>query len=340
MSGHPGRGRRTAAVVAALAVMLVAGVLLDLKWATFDITLSDLIDVAMGKGTWAASILVDDNAKRVVLGGFVGAGLAVCGCAMQAVFRNPMASPYLLGLSSGASLGAAAGLLFSIPLIPAAVATPALAFVTCFLTMLLVWGVSRIGGTTRTETLLLTGIAVSSMMSAVVSFLTFIAGEKTEDIVFWSMGSLSRAEWNEIAVVIPLIVIGVLLILSYGKTLNAMMLGDAHAMDLGIEAGKTRFRILLASTLVTAAAVSFVGAIGFVGLIVPHIFRILLGPDNRILIPVSAFGGAAFLILCDWLTRTVAPDYGVLPIGVLTALVGAPYFIYLLRRRRSEVGWS
>ena len=178
------------------------------------------------------------------------------------------------------------------------------------------------------------------MMSAVVSFLTFIAGEKTEDIVFWSMGSLSRAEWNEIAVVIPLIVIGVLLILSYGKTLNAMMLGDAHAMDLGIEAGKTRFRILLASTLVTAAAVSFVGAIGFVGLIVPHIFRILLGPDNRILIPVSAFGGAAFLIVCDWLTRTVAPDYGVLPIGVLTALVGAPYFIYLLRRRRSEVGWS
>lgn len=334
-----GRSRRIA-VIAALAAMLAAGVLLDLKWATFRISVSDVVDVALGHGTWANRILVEDNAQRVVIGGFVGAGLAVCGCAMQAVFRNPMASPYLLGLSSGASLGASIGLLFAIPFVPAALATPLLAFVTCFLTMLLVWGVSRVGGSARTETLLLTGIAVSSMMSAVVSFLTFIAGEKTEDIVFWSMGSLSRAGWGEIAVVSPLITVGALFIMAYAKDLNAMMLGDAHALDLGIEVGRTRFRILLASTLVTAAAVSFVGAIGFVGLIVPHIFRILLGPDNRALIPISAFGGAAFLILCDWLTRTVALDYGVLPIGVLTALVGAPYFIYLLRRRRSEVGWS
>ena len=340
MGDVSGKRRRIAAVSAVLAAMLVAGILLDLTWATFRITLSDLIAVAKGNGSWAASIMVDDNTRRVVLGGFVGAGLAVCGCAMQAVFRNPMASPYLLGLSSGASLGAAIGLLFSIPLIPVAIATPVLAFVTCFLTMLLVWGVSRVGGSSRTETLLLTGIAVSSMMSAIVSFLTFIAGEKTEDIVFWSMGSLSRADWDQIAVVVPLIVIGILFIVSYGKTMNAMMLGDAHAMDLGVEVGRSRFRILLASTLVTAAAVSFVGSIGFVGLIVPHIFRILLGPNNRILMPVSAFGGAAFLIMCDWLTRTVAPDYGVLPIGVLTALVGAPYFIYLLRRRKNEVGWS
>ena len=340
MKGASRRRLRTAAVVAVLAAMLAAGVLLDLTWATFKVTVSDVIDVALGNGTWAKSILVEDNAQRVVIGGFVGAGLAVCGCAMQAVFRNPMASPYLLGLSSGASLGASIGLLFTIPLVPAAIATPLLAFVTCFLTMLLVWGVSHVGGSTRTETLLLTGIAVSSMMSAVVSFLTFIAGEKTEDIVFWSMGSLSRAGWNEISVVAPLVLVGILIIFSYGKDLNAMMLGDAHAMDLGIEVGRTRFRILAASTLVTAAAVAFVGAIGFVGLIIPHIFRILLGPDNRVLIPVSAFGGAAFLILCDWLTRTVAPEFGVLPIGVLTALVGAPYFLYLLRRRRNEVGWS
>lgn len=340
MTDAPVSRSRRAAVVAALALMLIAGMLLDLKWATFTITVRDVVDVALGHGTWANRILVEDNAQRVVIGGFVGAGLAVCGCAMQAVFRNPMASPYLLGLSSGASLGASIGLLFTIPFISTTLATPLLAFVTCFLTMLLVWGVSRVGGSARTETLLLTGIAVSSMMSAVVSFLTFIAGEKTEDIVFWSMGSLSRAGWEEIAVVAPLIVIGVLFILAYAKDLNAMMLGDAHAMDLGIEVGRTRFRILVASTLVTAAAVSFVGAIGFVGLIIPHIFRILLGPDNRVLIPVSAFGGAAFLILCDWLTRTIAPDYGVLPIGVLTALVGAPYFIYLLRRRRNEVGWS
>ena len=321
-------------------VILVIAVIYDLTWATYRISFGDVVDVIMGNGTWANNILVKDNAQRVAIGALVGSGLAACGCVMQAVFRNPMASPYILGLSSGASLGAAIGLIFTIPFIPMAVATPLLAFITCLATMFLVYGVAHVGGSTYTETLLLTGIAISSMMSAVVSFLTFIAGDKMEDIVFWSMGSLSRADWGEIAVVAPMVFIGIAVMSCYSKSLNAIMIGDSHAMDLGIEVGKTRLILLIASTVVTAAAVSFVGAIGFVGLIIPHIFRIILGPDNRTLLPVSALGGAAFLILCDYLAHVVAPEYGVLPIGVLTALVGAPYFIYLLRRRKSEVGWS
>ena len=321
-------------------VILVIAVIYDLTWATYRISFGDVVDVIMGNGTWANNILVKDNAQRVAIGALVGSGLAACGCVMQAVFRNPMASPYILGLSSGASLGAAIGLIFTIPFIPMAVATPLLAFITCLATMFLVYGVAHVGGSTHTETLLLTGIAISSMMSAVVSFLTFIAGDKMEDIVFWSMGSLSRADWGEIAVVVPMVFIGIAVMSCYSKSLNAIMIGDSHAMDLGIEVGKTRLILLIASTVVTAAAVSFVGAIGFVGLIIPHIFRIILGPDNRTLLPVSALGGAAFLILCDYLAHVVAPEYGVLPIGVLTALVGAPYFIYLLRRRKSEVGWS
>ena len=340
MFGTPGRKRRLLVCTVVVLVILVMAVIYDLTWATYRISFGDVVDVIMGNGTWANNILVKDNAQRVAIGALVGSGLAACGCVMQAVFRNPMASPYILGLSSGASLGAAIGLIFTIPFIPMAVATPLLAFITCLATMFLVYGVAHVGGSTHTETLLLTGIAISSMMSAVVSFLTFIAGDKMEDIVFWSMGSLSRADWGEIAVVAPMVFIGIAVMSCYSKSLNAIMIGDSHAMDLGIEVGKTRLILLIASTVVTAAAVSFVGAIGFVGLIIPHIFRIILGPDNRTLLAVSALGGAAFLILCDYLAHVVAPEYGVLPIGVLTALVGAPYFIYLLRRRKSEVGWS
>ena len=339
MIGEWGRRTKALACAAVLAALLVLAVFLDLSYAPDPIPFHRVWDVICGRGTWADGLIVPMNAERVCIGAVVGSGLAVAGAAMQAMFRNPMASPYILGLSSGASLGAAVGILFAVPFIPAVVSTPALAFVFCLMTMFLVYGVSRIGGVTHTETLILTGIAVSSLMSAVVSFLTFISGDKMEDIVFWTMGSLSRADFGEIAAVAIPAAAGMIIIYSYAKDLNAMMIGDSHAMDLGIDVARTRLIVLVASTLVTASAVAFAGSIGFVGLIIPHIFRILLGPDNRILIPISALGGAAFLIFCDWLAHVVAEQYGVLPIGILTALVGAPYFIYLLRVRRNEVGW-
>jgi iron complex transport system permease protein len=270
----------------------------------------------------------------------VGAALGVTGGVMQAVFRNPLASPYLLGLSSGASLGAAVAILFSIPMIPLAIAQPALAFIFCLGTMFLVYILSRAGGNVRTETLILAGVAVSSLISAAVSFLTYIApSEKMGDIVFWSMGSLSKVTWDEMAFAIPVIVVGMILMLAQSKNLNAMMLGDSHAMDLGVDVRKVRLYLLIISSLVVAAAVAFVGAIGFIGLVIPHIFRLLLGPDNRIVLPLSAFGGAAFILLCDYVAHMAAPLYGVLPIGVVTAFIGAPFFIYLLSKKRSEVGW-
>ncbi len=334
-------GRKGKALVCAavLIVLLIVAIFLDLSYAPDPISFSQVWAVICGNGDWASSKIVPMNAERVCIGIVVGSGLAVSGAVMQAMFRNPMASPYILGLSSGASLGAAIGILFTIPFIPQIVSAPLLAFVFCLLTMFLVYGVSRIGGVTHTETLILTGIAVSSLMSALVSFLTFISGDKMEDIVFWTMGSLSRASFEETAAVAIPAAAGMIIMYSYSKDLNAMMIGDSHAMDLGIDVGRTRLILLIASTIVTASAVAFAGSIGFVGLIIPHIFRILLGPDNRILIPISALGGAAFLVFCDWLAHVIAPQYGVLPIGILTAIVGAPYFIYLLRRRRNEVGW-
>jgi iron complex transport system permease protein len=332
-----------AVVLTAVLILTVYCVLLDLSWVSENVsyTFQEVIDALMGKGTWSSTIIVRDiNAPRVVIGIFVGAGLAVTGAAMQAVFKNPLASPYILGLSSGASLGAAASILFAIPFIPAAISTPVLAFITCFLTMFLVYAMSRTGGVVRTETLILSGVAVSSLLSALVSFLTFISGEKLEGIVFWSMGNLGNADWNEIMFAAPVITAASIFLITQAKSLNVLMLGDVHAMDLGVDVKKTRLFILILTTIVVAAAVSFVGVIGFIGLVIPHILRILLGPDNRVIMPLCMITGACFILICDYLTHVIAPYYGTLPIGVVTSLIGAPLFIYLLIRRKKEVGWN
>ena len=339
------KDRRTT-IISTLAVLLLLSVIcifLDLSWVSSSqsYTFQEVWDAICGNGSWGSNKIVREiNAPRVVIGIFVGAGLAVAGTSMQAVFRNPLASPYILGLSSGASVGAALSMIFVIPFIPAMIVTPFLAFVFCFATMLLVYFMSRAGGTVRTETLILSGVAVSSLLSAVVSFLTFISGDKLEGIVFWTMGSLGNASWNEIVFVAPIIFVCSILLIMQAKPLNAMMLGDIHAMDLGIDVKNTRLIVLLFTTIVVAAAVSFVGVIGFVGLVIPHMLRIILGPDNRVIMPMGMVAGGAFLVICDYLTHIVAAQYGILPIGVVTALIGAPVFIFLLLRRRKEVGWN
>ncbi|MCL1979320.1 MAG: iron chelate uptake ABC transporter family permease subunit [Methanomassiliicoccaceae archaeon] len=336
------KGRRLLLTVALLAAIMIFSVLLDLSWAgDHPLSLKEVWDVLIGAGTSTNDIIVKGfNSPRVVFGIFVGAALSVTGGVMQAVFRNPLASPYLLGLSAGASLGASIAILFSVSMIPLALTQPILAFVFCLGTMLLVYMLSRAGGYVRTETLILAGVAVTALISAIVSFLTYIApSEKMGAIVFWSMGSLSKVTWDEMAFSIPVIIAGIILMLSQSKNLNAMMLGDSHAMDLGVDVRRVRLFLLIISSLVVAAAVAFVGAIGFIGLVIPHIFRLLLGPDNRLILPLSAFGGAAFILLCDYIAHVVAPYYGVMPIGIVTAFIGAPFFIYLLSRKRSEVGW-
>ncbi len=336
---------RTKTIIAVIVLVIAAVfcIFKDLSWVSANVSYSfqEVWDALIGNGSWASERIVrDQNAPRVVAGILVGAGLAITGSAMQAVFRNPLASPYILGLSSGASLGAAAGIIFTIPFIPSLIASPILAFVTCFITMALVYTMARAGGTVRTETLILSGVAVSSLMSALVSFMTFISGDKLEGIVFWTMGNLGNADWNEIAFMIPVIVVCLILLITQAKPLNAMMIGDIHAMDLGVDVKKTRLFVLILSTLMVAAAVSFVGAIGFIGLVIPHIIRILIGPDNRRIMPLSIIGGACFILICDYISHVIAPQFGTLPIGVTTALIGAPIFVYLLIRRRREVGWN
>jgi len=335
------KGNRLAIILPLLFVMLLLFFCLDLTYAPRPLSLKEIWDAFTGNGSWANNIIIFNfNIKRVIFGLFVGAGLAVTGCAMQAVFKNPLASPYILGLSSGASLGAAIAILISIPFIPLAIVQPILAFFFCFGTMILVYVVARADHGSRSETLILSGVAVSSLISALVSLMTYLApSDKMKDIVFWSMGSLYGVDWENMIFAVPIIVLGVLLIWTQAKELNAMMLGDAHAMDLGVDVRRTRLFILLMSSLVVAAAVAFVGTIGFIGLVIPHIFRLLLGPDNKVLIPLSALGGATFIIMCDYISHMFSQITGVIPIGVVTALIGAPFFIYLLMRNRRAVGW-
>ncbi len=340
------KGNKTARVTATamvLAVILFVFVMMDLSWAgTRTLSLGEVWDALIGKGTWANDIIVNtQNLPRVVLGIFVGAGLAVTGAVMQAVFRNPLATPYILGLSSGASLGAALAVLIPVSFIPLTLMQPMLAFVLCFCTMLLVYSISKSSGSMiKTETLVLAGVAVSSLITAVVSLLTYIApSEQMGSIVFWSMGSLGNATWEKIAFAAPIIAVGIFVMVCQSRNLNAMMLGDAHAMDLGVDVRRIRLFLLVISSLVVAAAVSFAGTIGFIGLVIPHIFRLILGPDNRLVIPISVIGGSAFILMCDYISHVVAPLYGVLPIGVVTAIIGAPFFIYLLCTKKKAIGW-
>lgn len=328
--------------VIVLIALLFIFILLDLSWASDRmLSLSQVWDALMGRGTWGTDIIVNEtNLPRITIGVFVGAGLAITGCVMQAVFRNPLADPYILGLSSGASLGSTVAILTSAAWIPLSIAQPVLAFVFCLLTMVVVYAISRTGGSVRTETLVLAGVAVSSLISAIVSFLTYVAPEeKIGSIVFWSLGNLGSVEWSEMALVVPLIVIGCAVMLTQCRNMNAMMIGDAHALDLGVDVRRVRIMLLAVSALVVAACVAFVGTIGFIGLVIPHIFRIILGPDNRVIAPMSVLGGATFIIMCDFISHFTAQLYGTLPIGVVTAIIGAPFFIYLLCRRRRDVGW-
>ena len=337
------KGKKIAIMIVILIVAAIICAFLDLSWVSANkpYTFKEVWDTLIGGGTWGSNIIIIDmNLPRVAIGIVVGAGLAISGAAMQAVFRNPLASPYILGLSSGASLGAAISMLFTIPFIPMMIVTPVLAFVTCFATMIIVYSMARVGGVVRTETLILSGVAISSLLSALVSFLTFISGDKLEGIVFWSMGNLGGADWNEIAFSAPVILLCAILLMMQAKSLNALMLGDVHAMDLGVNVKNCRLSVLILTTVIVASAVSFTGVIGFIGLVIPHILRIVLGPDNRTIMPICLIAGSSFILICDYLSRIIAPQYGTLPIGVVTALIGAPVFIYLLIRRKKEVGWN
>lgn len=334
-----GRGRvRPLIVGIALGILLLLSIAATVSIGAAEISLGEVWASIWAHLTGSASplsatrdaIVWELRLPRVLTACAVGAGLAVCGAVMQALTRNPLADPYLLGLSSGASLGAVVVLLLG-----AAVLLPVAAFAGALAALLLTLGLAgALGRITPTRTIL-AGLAVSALAGALTSLVIFwsVTGDSYREILNWLLGSLAGARWPAVAIAGgALLVIGLPLLLS-GRVLDAFLLGDTAAAALGVPVQGTRWVLLAASALLTGALVSVSGAIGFVGLILPHAVRLIIGPGNRALLPLSALVGALFLAWADTLARTVF-DPRELPVGIVTALVGAPVFAALLVRRK------
>lgn len=287
------------------------------------------------EGISNGSITIIKNVRlpRVVLGFIAGASLAICGCGFQGIFKNPMADPFVLGVSSGAALGASIGIIFHFNSgILGMSGTTVLAFIGAFLTIALVYSISRVGKKVPVSTLLLSGIAVSQTLSAGMSILMIMNQQSMDQIMFWTMGSLNGKGWNQIVMILPYVILGILLLMTSCRELDIMLTGEDTAIQLGVHVEFLKKKVLFASSLITAAVISVTGIIGFVGLVVPHVVRMIAGPKHRTLMPLSLLFGGTFLIICDTLARSIAAWE--IPVGVITSLCGGPFFIYLLRKTK------
>ncbi len=325
-----------------LAVVFLAGILAAALGSvrippltTLSIVLSRLPGLEIGS-TWPQSwetILWDLRLPRIALAGIVGGALAVSGATYQGLFRNPLADPYLIGVASGAGLGATVVLVtgvprefFGISLLPVA------AFGTGLVAVSAAYLVARHSRGLALPTLILAGVAIASFCGAMISLLMIRSDPDIRPLLSWLLGGFVSAQWRHSLLILPYLLPSVLVVLAYGRILNVIQLDDQQATQLGVNVERTKIVLIVAASLATAAAVSFSGLIGFVGLIAPHAVRLVWGMDYRTLLPMSAIVGAAFLILADMVARTVASP-AELPVGIITAFCGAPFFLYLLRKR-------
>lgn len=289
------------------------------------------------------SVLMVIRLPRVVAGLLIGASLAVAGASIQGLFRNPLADPGLIGISSGSALAAALMIVLGNRLFGGFIAVfgdwalPVAAFAGGFMTTLLIYRLATLGGRTSVMTMLLAGIAINALCGACIGLLTFIAtDDQLRDLTFWSLGSLGRANWSAIGAMLPFTLIALLPLPFLARSLNALLLGEAEAGHLGINVERIKVLVVVLVALAVGAGVAVAGMIGFVGLVVPHLIRLTLGPDHRTLLPASALLGASLLLAADLLARTIAVPAEV-PIGIVTALVGGPFFLWLLLRDRARV---
>lgn len=322
---------------AVLAVVAVAGVMLGSVAVAPGDTLDILAHRFLGLPvtvTWPASaetIVIELRLPRVLMALGVGCALSLAGVALQGLLRNPLADPYVLGTASGAALGAAIALLVPIQFALLGFGLiHLLAFVGALGAVAVVYRVSRLGGLSSISSVLLTGYAIGSLLAAGLAITMYVSGQNLRQIFFYLLGSFSLASWPQVAVGLPIIFLGSAVLLTRARSLNALLLGEETAAHLGLDVRRERLVLLAAASLVTAAAVAMAGLIGFVGLVVPHVVRLVAGPNARALLPLSAIFGAAFLALADLMARIP----GELPVGVITGVIGAPFFLFVLRRYR------
>lgn len=341
---------RAVALVLLLAGILVGGVVLSAVTGQLPITPGEVTGSllrAIGIDTaWAPTDPIVESTlwvvrfPRIVMGLAVGAALAVAGAVMQAVFGNPLAESGVVGVSSGAALGASAAIALGASVLGGP-GVALFAFIGGLLATLLVYAVARAGGRTEVVTLLLTGIAVNAIAQAGIAFVLFIADTASrEQIVFWQLGSLGGSRWDQVALVAVVAAVGIALALVLARRYDLLALGERNARHLGVDVERLRLVSIVLVALLTGAAVAFTGIIAFVGLVVPHLIRMIIGPAHRGLVLASAVGGGALLVVADLMTRTLVAG-AELPIGMLTSLVGGPFFFWLLyRQRRRSGGWA
>lgn len=315
--------------------------------------ISLLVSKILGHGTspvplaWQ-TIIIEVRLPRTALGAIVGASLSAAGVTFQGLLRNPLADPYITGVSSGAALGAVLAIITGLPvlLLKAGVARvisgaiiPIFAFFGGMAAVYTVLALSRARGHIPTDTFLLAGVVVGSFFWAVVSFLMTVAGRALHEMIFWLMGSLSSRTWGDVYMVLPWALTGFGIMWFFSRDLNVLALGEESALQLGLDTEFLKKVLIIVASMVTAAAVAASGIIGFVGLVVPHVMRLLIGPDHRVLLPGSILAGAAFLVLADTLARVlIAPTE--IPVGIITSMAGGPFFLYLLRRRKANVTYG
>ncbi|MFB7055859.1 FecCD family ABC transporter permease [Streptomyces vinaceus] len=342
---------RTPAVVVLLVAALLASAVAGLALGPVRIAPGQVLDIVLGgpgrRGGAFASIVWDVRMPRVLLGAVVGAGLAVAGTVLQALVRNPLADPFLLGASSGASLGAVlvivlgagaagtagtAGALGAIGAI-GALGVPAAAFAGSMGALVAVYAMARRGGTMTTGRLILAGVAVQYVLSALTSLVLVLAAhpDQLRSVLFWTLGGLGGARWDELPLPAAALLAGTALLIALARPLDLLLAGEEGARTLGLDTGRFRAAVFVLTSLVIGVLVAYSGAIGFVGLMVPHAARMVVGAGHRALLPVAALGGAVFLTLADLVARTAAAPEEI-PVGVVTALVGGPFFLWMLRR--------
>lgn len=318
-------------------IILCISVWLGISIGSVEVPISTLWNT--GADETATNILWKIRMPRVILAGLVGAALAIAGAAFQGLLKNPLADPYTLGVSSGASVGAVVTLFFGITTPILGIYTlPIFSMIGALVSLFIVLGFAKlVDRMMKMETLILTGIIVSSFLSSIISLMIALTGEELRQIISWLMGSVSMRGWPYVKMIFPFIIIGSLMLWVNRRELNAMLFGEERAKYLGVNVKRSKRLLLLGGSILTGSAVAVSGTIGFVGLVVPHMTRLMFGADHRHLLPLSFINGASLLILCDLLARTIiAPTE--LPIGIITSFIGAPVFAYIFFRQRRTKG--
>lgn len=346
-AGEGDRSGRALLTIAALGALLAVTILFSLTSGASDASAVAVVKSWLAGGDAANArdrlIVYDIRLPRVILGILVGAALAVSGAVMQGLFRNPLADPGLVGVSAGAALGAVsiivlgATTLSAISALLGTMALPAAAFVGGLVATLILYGVATRQGRTSVATMLLAGIALAALAMALTGILVFMADDRQlRDLTFWQLGSLAGATWQKIGVAGAIIAAALGAMPFLARGLNALALGEATAIHLGVPVQRLKYIAIVSVSAAVGASVAVSGGIGFVGIVVPHLLRLLIGPDNRFLLPASALLGACLLLVADAVARTIAAP-AELPIGIVTAVAGAPFFLWILLRRRGIV---